>query len=167
MKSRSPSESLSEHEETSPSTPASSHIADGQLRDGVKLPLEVLVQILNLVSFSDLFGSTQYVDRTWHYVSTHLILGNAVFMRCIIQTDYRLLLTTISGCQEDEPPDPENDPSDDTWQGVALDTRFDSEFDGLADARWRAGNGGKKFFFMSESPPSLDRRWIGVLMDSQ
>lgn len=79
-----------------------------------------------------------------------MILGNAVFIRTLIQTDYQRLLTTASGADEDTMQDSRAHSRDDTWQGVALDLSTIGAFEGLLDSAWR-GKNGRKLYLTSES----------------
>lgn len=118
-----------------------------------KLPTEVLIQILSHLSFPDLYGTAQYVCSTWQHIVTRMILGNAVFLRRIINTDYRRLFRTETNAEEDDYL--ETMPlTDDTWQGVALDTRDLAKFAGLSDERWRC-KPSRKFFLICRYPKEL------------
>lgn len=133
----------SDESEVSSTTPAfSSQIMR------TKLPMEVLIQILSHLSFPELYGSAQYVNSTWRHIVTRMILGNAVFLRRIISTDYRKLLQTEIDSDDESSLLSRSRPIDDTWQGVALDTRDLAEFPGLSDIRWR-GKPSQKFFLIS------------------
>lgn len=66
-----------------------------------KFPVEVLTLILDHLSFPDLYGSAQYVDKSWHYVATNLILGNHSFLERILDTDFDRLFQTCAGTLED------------------------------------------------------------------
>ncbi|CCG83866.1 protein of unknown function [Taphrina deformans PYCC 5710] len=139
--SRLASASLSDQESGSEYSFSSSSAAAGSSA----LPIEILAQILNHVSFPDLYGSTQFVDRIWHFATTQLILGNAIFLRKLVTTNYGTLIRTNS-LIENESRHVTSSLKDDTWPGVALDTSRATEFPGISSTRWRGSSDGKWLF---------------------
>lgn len=148
----------SEHPSEESEQRAKRSVSSTPLRSQTGLPIEILTQILSHVSFPDLYRSCQYVNHAWQFVVTHLILGNTVFMRRLIQTDYKHLLRTDEGePHQEEFKGARYASDDDTWPGVAIDRDSLVEHPGLMDVRWR-GRNGHKFFFRGKTGMVYDVR---------